>query len=116
MSRQKYGDSMCESRKQRWTIRKLSIGVCSVLLGMTMMISYSPVIHAYENSETLAEVAKGVNVTDRGMDTTTHFTASGIEDSSLRYASTVYNKIDNSGNIFLRMSKWADGSTGWGRR
>ena len=114
MSRQKYGDSMCESRKQRWTIRKLSIGVVSVLLGMTMMISYSPVIHAYENSETLAEVARGVNITDRGMDTTTHFTASGIEDSSLRYASTVYNKIDNSGNIFLRMSKWADGSTGWG--
>ena len=28
----------CAKRQQRWAIRKLSIGVCSVLLGVTLMV------------------------------------------------------------------------------
>ena len=86
------------------------------IAGMTMMISYFHVIHAYENSKTIAEIVGGVNITGRGMDTTTHFIVSGTQDSPPSYASTVYHKINNSGNIFLRMSKWADSSIGRGRR
>ena len=44
----------------------------------------------------------------------THYTATGIEDSDLRYAATVYDKVDENGNILLTMTKWAVGSTGWG--
>ena len=47
------------------------------------------------------------------LDTSSHFTATGVLDSSLRYASTVYNKVDATGKIMLTMTKWADGSTGW---
>ena len=48
------------------------------------------------------------------LDNKTHYTATGIEDSNLRYAATVYDKVDENGNILLTMTKWAVGSTGWG--
>lgn len=79
-----------------------------------MMIPYASVVHAYEKPLTPTEIAYDANISDRSMDMTTHFTASGIEESSLRYASTVYNRVDDSGDISLEMSKWAVGSTGWG--
>ena len=114
MIKQKKRDFINGSKRQRWTIRKLSVGVCSVLLGTTMMIPYASVVHAYEKPLTSTEIAYDANISDRSMDTTTHFTAPGIEESSLRYASTVYNRVDDSGDISLEMSKWAVGSTGWG--
>lgn len=51
---------------------------------------------------------------DRAMDTTTHYNATGVETSSLRYAFTRYNGVDADGAIRLTVTKWASGATGWG--
>ena len=51
---------------------------------------------------------------DRAMDTTTHYNATGVETSSLRYAFTRYNGVDADGTIRLTVTKWASGATGWG--
>ena len=105
MKRQrKRNGSMPAEGKQRWSLRKLSIGVCSVLLGFTVFMPGA--VSAYT----------GVFYTtgDKAIDLETHYTATGIEDSDLRYAATVYDKVDENGNILLTMTKWAVGSTGWG--
>ena len=40
------------------------------------------------------------------MDTTSHFTANGIEESNLRYATTTFDKVDADGTIRLVHNKW----------
>ena len=57
----------CAKRQQRWAIRKLSIGVCSVLLGVMLMVPSLGTVYAQEN---------------RGLDTTTHYTATGIDNNA----------------------------------
>ena len=47
------------------------------------------------------------------MDTTSHFTANGIEESDLRYAGTVFDKIGQDGTIYLTHSKWTKLGQGW---
>ena len=103
---------MPEHRRQCWALRKLSIGMCSVLLGFAIMIPTISSVSAAENSTVRIERVAGMGA-DRNMDTSSHFTATGILPSSLRYTSTVYNKVDDTGKIMLTMTKWADGSTGW---
>ena len=39
----------CAKRQQRWAIRKLSIGVCSVLLGVMLMVPSLGTVYAQEN-------------------------------------------------------------------
>ncbi|MDO4670597.1 MAG: Rib/alpha-like domain-containing protein [Aerococcus sp.] len=55
-----------------------------------------------------------VNTGDKEMDNETHFNATGIEDSTLRYANTVFSGVNDDGTINLTVTKWATGSTGWG--
>jgi len=105
MKRQrKRNGSMPAEGKQRWSLRKLSIGVCSVLLGFTVFMP----------GAVSADTGVFYTTGDKALDLETHYTATGIEDSDLRYAATVYDKVDENGNILLTMTKWAVGSTGWG--
>ena len=105
MKRQrKRNGSMPAEGKQRWSLRKLSIGVCSVLLGFTVFMP----------GAVSADAGVFYTTGDKAIDLETHYTATGIEDSDLRYAATVYDKVDENGNILLTMTKWAVGSTGWG--
>ena len=39
---------MPEHRRQRWALRKLSVGMCSVLLGFAVMIPTVPAVAAAE--------------------------------------------------------------------
>ena len=39
---------MPEHRRQRWALRKLSVGMCSVLLGFAVMIPTVPAVGAAE--------------------------------------------------------------------
>lgn len=55
-----------------------------------------------------------ISTADRAMDTTTHYDATGVESSSLRYAFTRYSGVDADGTIRLTVTKWATGATGWG--
>ncbi|MDO4680449.1 MAG: Rib/alpha-like domain-containing protein [Aerococcus sp.] len=58
--------------------------------------------------------AADVNVDTKEMDTETHYTATGMEDSTLRYANTVFDGVNDDGTIKLTLTKWAEGATGWG--
>ena len=111
MNKNTHGHIMPEQRRQRWALRKLSVGMCSVLLGFAVMIPTVPAVGAAEIFA-VSDVGTA-NAGVKELDTSSHFTATGILDSSLRYASTVYNKVDATGKIMLTMTKWADGSTGW---
>ena len=111
MNKNTHGHIMPEQRRQRWALRKLSVGMCSVLLGFAVMIPTVPAVAAAEIFA--VSDADTAHTGVRELDTSSHFTATGILDSSLRYASTVYNKVDDTGKIMLTMTKWADGSTGW---
>ena len=89
----------CAKRQQRWAIRKLSIGVCSVLLGVMLMVPSLGTVYAQEN---------------RGLDTTTHYTATGIDNNAnLRYSSTVFNKVEDDDSLSMTFTYWFSGSTGW---
>ena len=111
MNKNTHGHVMPEHRRQRWALRKLSVGMCSVLLGFAVMIPTVPAVAAAEIFA--VSDADTAHTGVRELDTSSHFTTTGILDSSLRYASTVYNKVDDTGKIMLTMTKWADGSTGW---
>ena len=111
MNKNTHGHIMPEQRRQRWALRKLSVGMCSVLLGFDVMIPTVPAVGAAEIFA-VSDVGTA-NAGVKELDTSSHFTATGVLDSSLRYASTVYNKVDATGKIMLTMTKWADGSTGW---
>ena len=111
MNKNTHGHVMPEHRRQRWALRKLSVGMCSVLLGFAVMIPTVPAVGAAEIFA-VSDVGTA-NAGVKELDTSSHFTATGVLDSSLRYASTVYNKVDATGKIMLTMTKWADGSTGW---
>lgn len=111
MNKNTHGHIMPEHRRQRWALRKLSAGMCSVLLGFAVMIPTVPAVGAAEIFA-VSDVGTA-NAGVKELDTSSHFTATGILASSLRYASTVYNKVDATGKIMLTMTKWADGSTGW---
>ena len=90
----------CAKRQQRWAIRKLSIGGCSVLLGITLMVPSLGTVYAQES---------------RGLDTTTHYTATGIDNNAnLRYSSTVFNKVEDDGSLSMTFTYWFSGSAGWG--
>ena len=89
----------CAKRQQRWAIRKLSIGVCSVLLGVMLMVPSLGTVYAQEN---------------RGLDTTTHYTSTGIDNNAnLRYSSTVFNKVEDDDSLSMTFTYWFSGSTGW---
>ncbi|MDY4678252.1 MAG: Rib/alpha-like domain-containing protein [Bifidobacterium tsurumiense] len=50
----------------------------------------------------------------RAIDTETHYSATGIEDSDLRYSKTNYIGVNSDGTIELQIVKFADGVASWG--
>ncbi len=48
MNKNTHGHVMPEHRRQRWALRKLSVGMCSVLLGFAVMIPTVPAVGAAE--------------------------------------------------------------------
>ena len=48
MNKNTHGHVMPEHRRQRWALRKLSVGMCSVLLGFAVMIPTVPAVAAAE--------------------------------------------------------------------
>lgn len=54
------------------------------------------------------------SISERSMDTNSHFMANGIEESDLRYAATIFSKVDGDGTIHLIHSKWTKLGQGWG--
>ena len=99
MNKNTHGHIMPEQRRQRWALRKLSVGMCSVLLGFAVMIPTVPAVAAAEIFA--VSDADTAHTGVRELDTSSHFTATGILDSSLRYASTVYNKVENGQMVLL---------------
>ncbi len=90
MNKNTHGHVMPEHRRQRWALRKLSVGMCSVLLGFAVMIPTVPAVGAAEIFA-VSDVGTA-NAGVKELDTSSHFTATGVLDSSLRYASTVYKQ------------------------
>ena len=94
--------------------RKVRLGgggrkACAFALSLAVIVpsaelpSYAAV--SYRNSSG--------SISTREMDTTSHFTANGIEESDLRYAGTVFDKIGQDGTIYLTHSKWTKLGQGW---
>ncbi|WBW49529.1 Rib/alpha-like domain-containing protein [Peptoniphilus equinus] len=89
------------TRRPKWGMRKLSIGLVSCLLGQCILTPASYVF------------AADVSTAARGMDNTVHYQLNGEAPGPLRYAVTEFDRVDNQG-IHLAVSKWANRSTGWG--
>ena len=93
-------------RKVRWGGGRKA---CAFALSLAVIVpsaelpSYAAV--SYRNSSG--------SISTREMDTTSHFTANGIEESDLRYAGTVFDKIGQDGTIYLTHSKWTKLGQGW---
>ena len=66
---------MPEHRRQRWALRKLSVGMCSVLLGFAVMIPTVPAVAAAEIFA--VSDADTAHTGVRELDTSSHFTATG---------------------------------------
>lgn len=55
------------------------------------------------------------SISTREMDTASYFTANGIEELDLRYADTVFDKIEQDGMTYLTHNKWTKLGQGWDR-
>ena len=95
--------SMKNSLEQkRRKLKKTGRQACAFALSLAVMVpsmglpSYAAVPYR----------SNGVSIGDKGMDTTSHFTANGIEESNLRYATTTFDKVDADGTIRLVHNKW----------
>ena len=82
MNKNTHGHVMPEHRRQRWALRKLSVGMCSVLLGFAVMIPTVPAVGAAEIFA-VSDVGTA-NAGVKELDTSSHFTATGVLDSSLK--------------------------------
>ena len=88
--------------QKRRKLKKTGRQACAFALSLAVMVpsmglpSYAAVPYR----------SNGVSIGDKGMDTTSHFTANGIEESNLRYATTTFDKVDADGTIRLVHNKW----------
>ncbi|WP_320953023.1 Rib/alpha-like domain-containing protein [Enterocloster bolteae] len=88
--------------QKRRKLKKTGRQACAFALSLAVMVpsmglpSYAAVPYR----------SNGVSIGDKGMDTTSHFTANGIEESNLRYATTAFDKVDADGTIRLVHNKW----------
>ena len=73
MNKNTHGHVMPEHRRQRWALRKLSVGMCSVLLGFAVMIPTVPAVAAAEIFA--VSDADTAHTGVRELDTSSHFTA-----------------------------------------
>jgi|GEM_PF-980655 len=94
---------------KRRKMKRAGQKACAFVLSLAIIVpsaelpSYAAV--SYRNSSG--------SISTREMDTTSHFTANGIEESDLRYAGTVFDKIGQDGTIYLTHSKWTKLGQGW---
>ena len=95
--------------QKRRKMKRAGQKACAFVLSLAIIVpsaelpSYAAV--SYRNSSG--------SISTREMDTTSHFTANGIEESDLRYAGTVFDKIGQDGTIYLTHSKWTKLGQGW---
>ena len=88
--------------QKRRKLKKTGRQACAFALSLAVMVpsmglpSYAAVPYR----------SNSVSIGDKGMDTTSHFTANGIEESNLRYATTTFDKVDADGTIRLVHNKW----------
>ena len=96
-------------KQKRRKMKRAGQKACAFVLSLAIIVpsaelpSYAAV--SYRNSSG--------SISTREMDTTSHFTANGIEESDLRYAGTVFDKIGQDGTIYLTHSKWTKLGQGW---
>ena len=94
---------------KRRKMKRAGQKACAFVLSLAIIVpsaelpSYAAV--SYRNSSG--------SISTREMDTTSHFMANGIEESDLRYAGTVFDKIGQDGTIYLTHSKWTKLGQGW---
>ena len=95
--------------QKRRKMKRAGQKACAFVLSLAIIVpsaelpSYAAV--SYRNSSG--------SISTREMDTTSHFTANGIEESDLQYAGTVFDKIGQDGTIYLTHSKWTKLGQGW---
>ena len=88
--------------QKRRKLKKTGRQACAFALSLAVMVpsmglpSYAAVPYR----------SNSVSIGDKGMDTTSHFTANGIGESNLRYATTTFDKVDADGTIRLVHNKW----------
>lgn len=83
--------------ERRWSGTR----VCAFALSLTVASSLTA-IPSYAEGFTLFSVG------GRAIDTTSHYTATGVEDSVLQYTTTRFEKADTDGSIHLTHSKCLD--------
>ena len=97
-------------KQKRRKIKRAGQKACAFALSIAVMVpsiempSYATVSYRNGNG----------SISERSMDTNSHFTANGIEESDLRYAATIFSKVDGDGTIHLIHSKWTKLGQGWG--
>ena len=97
-------------KQKRRKIKRAGQKACAFALSIAVMVpsiempSYAAVSYRNGNG----------SISERSMDTNSHFTANGIEESDLRYAATIFSKVDGDGTIHLTHSKWTKLGQGWG--
>ena len=97
-------------KQKRRKIKRAGQKACVFALSIAVMVpsiempSYAAVSYRNGNG----------SISERSMDTNSHFMANGIEESDLRYAATIFSKVDGDGTIHLIHSKWTKLGQGWG--
>lgn len=97
-------------KQKRRKIKRAGQKACAFALSIAVMVpsiempSYAAVSYRNGNG----------SISERSMDTNSHFMANGIEKSDLRYAATIFSKVDGDGTIHLIHSKWTKLGQGWG--
>ena len=97
-------------KQKRRKIKRAGQKACAFALSIAVMVpsiempSYAAVSYRNGNG----------SISERSTDTNSHFMANGIEESDLRYAATIFSKVDGDGTIHLIHSKWTKLGQGWG--
>ena len=105
-----------QKKERRRLAKRVGMGAVAVIVGISLLLPCGALAKE-ENAAGAAGRLRAITVRDAGtrsIDTGTHYTATGIEESNLRYANTVYDQVDGDGNILLTLTRWLTGSTGWG--
>ena len=100
---------MKEKNKQvnlKWGMRKLSVGLCSVVIGASML--FVPMMPSHANEASLI----AARLPQAGVAALRSASASGIGATSLTYAGVTFEKTEGD-TITLKWSKWNTAGTYW---
>ena len=95
-----------EQKKRK--VKRAGRKACAFALSLAVMVP------SIELPSYAAVLYRNGSISERDMDVTSHFTVNGIEKSDLRYAATIFSKVDVDGTIHLIHSKWTNLGQGWG--